>query len=232
MMMKKILQILSIALFFFLIGYALTYPYELSYHGSETVILLEDSYEKTSLEALIDREEFKGKVLYIRIWQPFWTEYKSYTMNELETMQSRLDSLKNDTTSEDYKTLSTEVQGRTLQYSSIEEQLIALDTISQKYKNSDIAFIYIADPYNSYPSRKDYLRKWKMAVKQHESPGYHLIMNPELANQVRQRIDSTYNGCYPRYLLANKQGKIINYEAAWPQDTVLLYPQINHLLAK
>lgn len=232
MTVKNIVQILGIILFFFLIGYLLTYPYELSYHGSKTVILLEDSYEKTSLEELINRKEFKGKVLYIRIWEPFDNEVKPYTLSELDTFQSRLDSLKDDTTSDEYKLLSMKVEGHILQSISIEEQLDALETISRKYKNSDVTFIYITDPDNDSQSRKDDLRKWKMAVKKYATPGYHMIMNPKLVKLVKQHLkETTNNGYLPFYLLANKQGNIIKYQAPWPQDTALLYPQLNHLLA-
>jgi hypothetical protein len=231
-MAKKILQILGIILFFFLIGYILTYPYELSYHGSDTVVLLEDSYEVISLEELVNRKEFKGKVLYIRIWEPFDTEYKPYTDKELETFRNQLDSLKENTDSNEYKRFAMKIEGRILQKISIEEQLDALETIFCKYKNSDVAFVFITDPDNDFQSRKDDLRKWKLAVKKYETAGYHLIMNPKLAIQTRQHFKKTTNsGALPRYLLADKQGNILNNQAPYPQDTTLLCPQINQLLA-
>jgi hypothetical protein len=231
-MTKSFFQILAIVLFFFIVGYVLTYPYELSYHGSETVILLEDSYENTSLEELINRKEFKGKVLYIRIWEPFDTEVKPYTDKELKTFKSQLDSLKDDTDSDEYKLLAMKVEDRIVQAVSIEEQLNALEIISNKYKNSDVAFIYITDPDNHSESRKNDLRKWKTAVKKYETPGYHMIMNPELVRQIKQHLKERTNNSYlPFFLLANKLGNIVDYQAPWPQDTALLYPQINHLLS-
>lgn len=230
MMIKNILQILGIALFFFLIGYVLTYPYELSYNGSETVVLLDDSYEKTSLEELINRKEFEGKVLYIRVWEPFDTEARPYTDIEQESFQKQLDSLKGNTDSNEYRHLSMKVKGRLLQRISIEEQLDALEIISSKYQNSNVAFVYITDPDNDFISKKDDLRKWKMAVKKYETSGYHLIMNPSLAKQIRQHFNEiTNSGVLPKYLLVDKQGNI-NYRTPWPLDTTLLYPQINQLL--
>lgn len=229
-MIKNILQILGIALFFFLIGYVLTYPYELSYNGSKSVVLLEDSYEKTSLEELVNRKEFEGKVLYVRIWEPFDTEVRPYTDIERESFQRQLDSLKDDTTSNEYFHLSMKVKGRFLQSVSIKEQLYALETISCKYKNRNVAFVYITDPNNDFISRKDDLRKWKMAVKKYETPGYHLIMNPSLAKQIRQHFKERTNcGILPKYILVDKQGNV-NYSTPWPKDTTLLYPQINQLL--
>lgn len=231
-MTKTIVQIFGIILFFFLIGYILTYPYELSYQGSDTVVLLEDSYEKTSLNELISRDEFKGKVLYIRIWEPFDTEIKPYSDKELETFRNQLDSLKDNTDSDEYKLLSMKLEGRIFQSVSIEYQLSAIEMLAQKYKNEDIAFVYIANPDNNSQSRKDDFREWKMAVKRYKTPGYHMVLNPKLGKQVRMHFKETMKNAYlPFYLLADKQGNITDYQAPWPQDTTSLNPLINHLLA-
>ncbi len=230
-MTKNILQISGIILFFFLIGYALTFPYELSYQGNDKIVLLEDSYEKTSLEELINRKEFKGKALYIKIWEPFDTEVKPYTDKELKMFKSQLDSLKDNPDSDDYKRLSMKLKGRMVQAVSTEEQFNALKIVSNKYKKSDVGFIYITDPDNDSPDKKDDLRKWKMAVKEYKMAGYHLFMNPKLVEQVRQTVNEiTNNRFFPFYLLADKQGNIVNYKAPWPQDTTLLYSQIDSLL--
>ncbi len=238
-MSKSILQILAIALFFFLIGYVLTYPYELSYHGSDTVVLLEDSYEETSLEGLINRKEFKGKVMYIKIWEPFdtetkpYTEIKPYTDKEMDILKNQQDSLNDGLQSNEYSLLfSREMECGIVKSITVEEQLDALENISRKYKNSNVAFIYITVPDNDMTSRKDDFRKWKTAVKEYKIPGYHMIMNPELVKLVRQhQREATNNSFLPFFLLADKQGKITDYNAPWPQDTALLYAQINHLLA-
>jgi hypothetical protein len=231
-MKKNIFQIAGIILFFFLTGFVLTYPYELSYHGNDEIILLEDSYEKTSLEELINRNEFKGKVLYIRIWEPFDTEIKAYSEKELATFQSQLDTLKDNIDSDEYKLLSMKLKGQIVQGVSIEDQLNAIEMLLPKYKNDDVAFVYITYPDNNYQNRKDDFRKWKTAVKRYKTPGYHLVMNPELGKQVRRYFTETATKRYlPYYLLVNKQGKIVDYQAPWPQDTALLYPMINQLLA-
>jgi len=230
-MTRNILQILSIILFFFLIGYVLTFPYELSYQGNDEIVLLEDSYEKTSLEELINRKEFKGKALYIKIWEPFDTEFKPYTDKELKTFKNQLDSLKDNPDSDEYKRLSMKLKGRMVQRVSTEEQLYALKIVSNKYKNSNVAFVYITDPDNDSSDKKDDFRKWKMAVKEYKIAGYHLIMNPKLVEQVRQTVNEfTNNQFFPFYLLADKQGNVANYQASWPQDTTLLYSQIDSLL--
>ena len=70
-MIKTILQILGIASFFIALGYVLTYPYELSYKGDHKVLLIEESYEFSSLDEIINRAEFENKTLYITNWEPF-----------------------------------------------------------------------------------------------------------------------------------------------------------------
>jgi hypothetical protein len=123
--MKTILQILYIVLFFILIGFALTYPYELSYHGDDEIILLEDSYESSSLEELINRPEFKNNVLYIKIWEPFEQDVLNYSEKELEKFRHKMDSLKGSPASDDYKRFSLLAGGRVIKkVFSIEEQLI------------------------------------------------------------------------------------------------------------
>lgn len=227
-MKKSILQIMGIILFFFLIAYFLTYPYELSYNGNDSIILLEDSYEKTSLEELINRKELNGKVLYIRLWEPFDTETKDYTGKELEAFEHRLDSLRKQNSSVKYNLYTTDKEGVKSLKIPIEEQINALNTIYNKYKTSDVALVYIADPDNDLISKKDDFRKWIKGVKEFGTPGYHMILNQELLKKIHGKL----NDYLPYFLLADKQGNIVNYQAPWPQDTVLLYPQIEHLLAE
>ncbi|MDW7692995.1 hypothetical protein R9C00_10305 [Flammeovirgaceae bacterium SG7u.111] len=220
--MKSIFQILGIALFFFLIGYFLTYPYELSYQGNETIILLEDSYECASMEELVNRKEFDGKVLYIRIWEPFDNEIKPYNSKELAAFHSKYEL-------DPDESILLRAQGRVVRTVPLEKQLAAFDSVYQKYKNQPAAIVYITMPDNDFPNREDDFRKWKIAIKKYEIQGYHLVTNPELNKSIRR--DSTIEGPLPFHLLVDKEGQIVNYQAPWPQDTSLLYPAINILLA-
>jgi hypothetical protein len=232
MITKNILQIAGISLFFFLIGFFLTYPYELSYNGNEKVVLLEDSYDDTSLEALINKKEFHGKVLYIRIWEPFDPESRSYTEEERKVFQKQLEDLKDDSTSAAYQSLLWKVEGRTVKSLSVQKQLDAIESVAQKFDNKEVAFVFITDPDSNFKSRKDDLRKWKKAVKKFQTPGYHLILNPQMAKYLRQHFNKTRGrGVLPHYLLADKRRKVIEHQVPWPQDTALLYSRINQLLS-
>lgn len=230
-MLRNIIQLLGIALFFILIGYVLTYPYELKYRGSDKVIIFEDSYDATSLDELTNRKEFNGKVLYIKIYEPFDTEIKPYSVKELEAFKNQLDALKETPESEEYKLLAMKMEGQFVKTVSLEEQINALAILSEKYKNTNLALVCIADSDNDSQSKSDDLRKWKMALKKHKISGYHLIMNRKLVDKVRQKLIETTNNAYlPFYLIADKQGTIINYQAPYPQDTAVLYPLINQFL--
>lgn len=229
MIIKNIFQILGIVLFFFLIGYVLTYPYELSYQGNESVTLFEESYQKTSLEEILGIKELKGKILYVRIWEPFDTEVRPYTELERDSFRRQLQVLKNDSTSKEYRTLSAKLESNRLKRIFIEEQHKAIESIRNKFKDKDVAFVFIADPDNDFTGSKDDFRKWKTAVKKHKIPGYHLIMNRNLAKHTRQYFQEIPKTRFlPKYFLVDKEGEF--YSASYPEDTTKVFLQINELL--
>ena len=251
--MKTTSRILGIVVFFFLLGYILTYPYELSYHGNNEIILLEDTYQDTSIQELITREEFKNKVLYIKIWEPFELEVIPYTENELEKLRVERDSLMkvnnvaiveaapivmverdsimkvNDSTELDR--LDLILKGVIIQATDIEDHLKYLFEVMKDYKNRDVEFIHIANPDSDTKTKTDDLRKWKAAIKKYKIPGYHLIMNPELSEKVRVKIQKITKYRYlPHYMLVDKHGRIEPKGAPWPDNKSLLYPQLDSLL--
>jgi hypothetical protein len=91
--MTTISKIIGIISFFSLLGLGLTYPYELSYKGNEDIKIFDKETNLTSINEVIDRPEFKGKVLYITIWEPFEEHYHDQPLalpsKELKAMQAR-----------------------------------------------------------------------------------------------------------------------------------------------
>ena len=87
--MKTILQIIGIATLFSIVGFGITYPYELSYSGTDSIKLIKNSYEFNSLSEIIERDEFKNKVLYIDLSEPFDISFK----NEMELKYSHFPKL-------------------------------------------------------------------------------------------------------------------------------------------
>jgi hypothetical protein len=229
--MKTTSRILGIVAFFFLLGYILTYPHELSYHGNNEIILLEDTYQDTSIQELITREEFKNKVLYIKIWEPFELEVIPYTENELEKLRVERDSLMKVNDSAELDRLDLILKGVIIQATDIEDHLKYLFEVMKDYKKRDVEFIHIANPDSDTKTKTDDLRKWKAAIKKYKIPGYHLIMNPELSEKVRDKIQKITKYRYlPHYMLVDKHGRIEPKEAPWPDNKSLLYPQLDSLL--
>ncbi len=215
--MKTILQILGIASFFFLVGYALTYPYELSYKGDDEIILIEDSYEYSSFEEIINREEFKNKVLYITHWEPFDTELIPYSEKELGEFRLKIDSLKSIPNSAEYKRLLQVEKGRLVKPFPIEDQLKYFFAVSNNLKNRELEFIYIADPDNDLISKHSEIRMWKAAIKKFQIAGHHFVLNPDLSDKVREQIYEITNNIYlPQYCLVNKQGSIVDFKVPDP----------------
>jgi hypothetical protein len=229
--MKTTFHILGIVIFFFLFACVLTFPYELSYHGADEIILLEDSYKDTSFQELIARNEFKNKVLYIKIWEPFEQEVIPYTENELERLQIKRDILKNVNDSTEFEHVDRLTNGVIIQATDIEDHLKYFFEVMKDYKKRDVEFIHIANPDSDTKTRTDDLRKWKAAIKKYKISGYHLIMNPELSEKVRTEIREITNLKYlPQYLLVDKHGRIELKGAPWPDNKSLLYPQLDSLL--
>jgi hypothetical protein len=140
-----------------------------------------------------------------------------------------LDALKNDSTSNEYRNLSAKLNSNRLKTIFIKRQLEAIETISLKFKDSDVAFVFITDPGNDFLSQKDDLRKWKMAVKKLETPGYHLVMNRNLAKHTRQHFQEIPKTRYlPKYFLVDKKG--VFSSTYYPEDTTRIISQINELL--
>ncbi|UZR96409.1 hypothetical protein [Chondrinema litorale] len=234
-LLKTLLQILGIVSLFFLLGYVLTYPYELSYRGNDAIKLFEDSYEKASFEELINRKEFEGKVLYVKIWEPFDEGNMPYTRHQQEVFKDLLDSIRNDIGLEEYKFLSLRLRAGIGQSVPTPAQIAAIESVNLKYNSRDFAMLHIANPDTRSKTKNDDFRKWKMAIKKYKLQGYHLLMNANCYKQVRQSILEKTKHPYlllPLYLLIDKQGHITNYQAAWPQDSTMLYTQIDSLLVR
>lgn len=65
---KTILLISGIAVFLAISGYGVKYFYDISYEGNNTVKLVKNYDQIRTLNELVKKQEFKGKVLYIDLW--------------------------------------------------------------------------------------------------------------------------------------------------------------------
>lgn len=242
-MTKKIIQIIGIILFFCVVAYALTYPYELSYSGNEDIKLIEESYEFTSLEQVIDRPEFKGKVLYVRVWEPLEHEFYNYQLKKVKGGQKdyllkviEADALK------PYVLTSKKISGggflsgkRALDKDviSFEGQLKRLSEMEENYKNENIVFVFLTRPDSDFKKKEDDLRKWKAVIKKFKIKGFHFVMCSELEGELVTKIKEIKENrfVFPHNFIIDKQGNIVNNNAASPSfEKEKLYAELDSIL--
>ncbi|MDO5969287.1 hypothetical protein Q4Q35_05655 [Flavivirga aquimarina] len=219
--MNYLLKILGIVLSFTLIGYALTYPYELSYTGEDGVILIEDPKEFTSIEQVIHRPEFKNKVLYVRIGEPLEAEIlrPNYNDNKANKIIVRDNGEKQI------------IHSKSQPYYF---QLQRLSELKEHYSNQEVVLVFIDFPDSDTNTQEDDIRKWKAIIKKYKVKGCHVMMNSKAYLKMRHDIEKEKG--IPSYLhynlLVSKNGKIVNDNAPSPSfNKEKLYREIDSLLA-
>jgi len=93
--MKVVGKIVGVIVLFIGLGYAITYPYELSYSGSDDIILIEDSYSFSTISDIINRKEFKNKVLYIDVSEPFDRSFEKEMKLKYDSFPSLIEEYEN-----------------------------------------------------------------------------------------------------------------------------------------
>lgn len=229
--MKTTLQIIAIAFFFSIIGYVLTYPFELSYRGEKGIILIEESHDISSLSELIDRDEFKNKVLYIKIWEPDASEIFRYTQEDLKKLTNREKSFfKSNTITNDKEHKEFIANGGLLNCYDPEDQYDYQPELINTYKNKDIVFIYLTAFNADFEMKEDKLRRWKSAIKRHKIEGYHIILSYNSFENLKKGIPNLNEYNLPHNLIVDKKGVIINFNAPNPRDKELLFPELDATL--
>jgi thiol-disulfide isomerase/thioredoxin len=72
--------------------------------------------------------------------------------------------------------------------------------------------------------------RWEKLINAMGLQGQHLIANEALLKDLKQKIGVTDNLYIPRYILVDKQGKIIDSDAKRPSQKKVLYAQIDKAL--
>jgi len=102
-----------------------------------------------------------------------------------------------------------------------------LPELKERYKNSDVEFIYLASPYK----RINDTQEWKTAIKKYDLHGYNLLMNIDFYYDIWEEVPEMKNKYnIPHFLLVDKNGKIVNSNAPKPSNKSELYKEINKLL--
>ena len=106
-----------------------------------------------------------------------------------------------------------------------------LPTLKAQLKNQDIEYLYLAQETSHSNSRQ----RWKNTIKKFNLQGWHVYMNKQLEQQIWGMILAHDNtpaapAIYPRYLLIDKNGKLVSYNAKRPSQKELLIQEIKDLL--
>ena len=171
-------------------------------HKADYTFINDSTNEYSSIEAILELQEFRNKVVFIDLWgigcKP--------CMDEMDYVKD----LKNE---------------------FINEQIAYLYLCLRTTKN------YSNEMNNAFYQR------WKEIVVQKELKGVNVLMSKECYNEgfklkhldTYAKIDTSIMKGYihfgvPFYLIANKEGKIVNYNAHRPSKGKLLYSQIQSIL--
>lgn len=96
--------------------------------------------------------------------------------------------------------------------------------LKEKLKGVPVDFLYIAyeNGYNA-----SLIAKWKATVKQLNLTGRHFMMNPTFEGGLSEflEVDS-----YPRYIIVDQTGEIVNDDAARPSETAEAVRQIKAVI--
>jgi thiol-disulfide isomerase/thioredoxin len=171
-------------------------------HNADYTFINDSTNEYSSIEAILELQEFRNKVVFIDIWgigcKP--------CMDEMDYSKD----LKNE------------------------------------FINEQIAYLYLCvRPTNKLSGEMNNAlsQTWKEIVSHKELKGVNILMSKECYNEgfklkhldTYAKIDTSIMKGYihfgiPLYLIANKEGKIVNYNAHRPSTGKLLYSQIQSIL--
>ncbi len=110
------------------------------------------------------------------------------------------------------------------------EEFQHLASFKNQLKGKEIAYLYIGRETSHQNSRE----RWLNAIKKYNLQGWHFYMSRQIEPQVWNIIlegqqDNTI-ASYPRYLLIDKKGKIVSFNAERPSSGKKVTAQIEALL--
>ena len=103
-----------------------------------------------------------------------------------------------------------------------------LKGLKERYKNKPVSFLYLKSPYDFDDSKE-----WKEMVNRYNLEGTNVSMSINFyVNGFWERFKKNYaekNRLYgiPTYLIVNKKGQIINFDAPRPSKPGILYKLID-----
>ena len=109
-----------------------------------------------------------------------------------------------------------------------------LPELKDRFKNDSIEFLYLCCPYDlEWDSKNAVL--WRELIKKHHLTGTNILMSAEcytkgFFDKYKDKVAVMY--LIPTYLLVDKQGNIVDFNAPRPSSKNVLYDKIELLLGK
>ncbi|MEB2778642.1 TlpA disulfide reductase family protein [Algoriphagus sp. D3-2-R+10] len=95
------------------------------------------------------------------------------------------------------------------------------DKYSELLKSKNITTLYICEGRNSKE------KVWKEMIKYFDLEGQHLLANEKLIADIVDKFGNKGSFAYPRYLLVDENGNVVNSQASYPSKTEQLEKEIN-----
>ncbi|WP_339715395.1 TlpA disulfide reductase family protein [uncultured Kriegella sp.] len=95
------------------------------------------------------------------------------------------------------------------------------DRYSELLKSKNITTLYICEGINSKE------KVWKEMINYYDLEGQHLLANRKLIADIIDKFGNKGSFAYPRYLLVDEKGNVVNSQASYPSKTEQLENEIN-----
>jgi len=88
-------------------------------------------------------------------------------------------------------------------------------------KSKKITTLYICEGNNSKE------KVWNEMINFYKLEGYHILANEKLMEDIIGKFGKNGSFAYPRYLLVDENGKVVNEQASYPSKTEQLENEIS-----
>jgi len=116
------------------------------------------------------------------------------------------------------------------EWDTYRNDLTNMSKLSEKYKNSNLVFLYTVDSVERYNDEYD----WKKVIKKYELKGYHInLPNDYETNLWEETLDGKTTITHiPKYMLISNTGRIVDKWAHNPSKFDKLTNKIDSLMNK
>lgn len=205
------------------------------------IYYLHDTALQKALACFIDRQIHEGELGSVDEAYNYFKDsfpnsmYTTYVAANMSKYLAAKDATGNEytfitDTTIDFKRAITNLKGKVIYVDlwgtwcpACRDEMKYTHTIKNRYANKAVAFVYIAVEHTTNPEKN-----WRETVRFFNLPGTHVLAN----KKIQQYIERLYKGSmvFPSYLLIDKNGNIVQTNAARPSDAATLYSQIDALL--